>query len=103
MKGGQGMGEQDQVLEQRVISLEARMKAVEGKMDDQVRVVAKLEVMMDQLGKRWDTLEKQLFELLSKLNTSAEKSTLAWSDALKESFKIIAILAGSYAAIKYGS
>ena len=93
------MGEQDQVLEQRIVALEARMKQVESKVDDQSRVVAKLEVLMEQLGKRWDKLEVQLFELI---NTSANRTTTAWSDALKEAFKIIAILAGLYTMTKIG-
>jgi len=93
------MGEQDQVLEQRIVALEARMKQVESKVDDQGRVVAKLEVLMEQLGKRWDKLEVQLFELI---NTSTNRTTTAWSDALKEAFKIIAILAGLYTMTKIG-
>lgn len=93
------MGEQEQVLEQRIVALEARMKQVESKVDDQCRVVAKLEVLMEQLGKRWDKLEVQLFELI---NTSTNRTTTAWSDALKEAFKIIAILAGLYTMTKIG-
>lgn len=93
--------EDNAVQNQRLDNHETRIRQLEMKVEENTRSVVKLEVIIENLGKRWDSLEGKLFEYMNKLNASSANNTLEWSGIVKEAFKVIIILTGAIASVKF--